>query len=74
MSYSKVEGFNNFVRDEKSQAVINTNFTEYQKYLIEKEKKKKESERISSIETDVADLKSDIKEIKNLLSHIVKGL
>ena len=74
MSYSKVEGFNNFVRDESSLAVINTNFTEYEKYRLEKQKKQLEQERITSIENDVADLKSDIKEIKNLLNLIVKGL
>lgn len=74
MSYSKVDGFNNFVRDDISLAVINTNFTEYEKYKIEKEKTKVEKERITSIENDVADLKSDIKEIKNLLNQIAKGL
>jgi peroxiredoxin family protein len=74
MSYSKVEGFNNFVRDEKSLAVINTNFNEYEKYMMEKEKKKREHERISLIESDVADLKTDIGEIKSLLHQIITRL
>lgn len=74
MNYSKVEGFNNFIRDESSQAIINTNVNEYHKYLSEKQKKINESERIESIENDISGLKSDVTEIKNLLKQIAKGL
>ena len=74
MNYSKVEGFNNLMRDETSQAVINTNVTEYHKYLSEKEKKISEKTRIESIENEISDLKTDVSEIKDLLKHIVKSL
>lgn len=74
MNYSKVEGFNNLMRDETSQAVINTNVTEYHKYLSEKQKKKMDNERMESIENEISDLKSDVSEIKDLLKHIVKSL
>jgi hypothetical protein len=74
MNHSKVDGFNNLLRDEVSQAVISTNFTEYEKYLSEKQKKRMENRRIESIESEISDLKTDVGEIKNLLKQVLKSL
>jgi hypothetical protein len=42
----KVEGFNNLARDEYSNAIINTNKTEYQKYMARKKAMQKNRDEI----------------------------
>jgi hypothetical protein len=37
MEYSKVDGHSNLIRDESTKAIINTNLSEYQNYIIEKD-------------------------------------
>lgn len=66
--YTKIEGYSNLLRDPNSNAIINTDFNEYQKYIIMKNKKKDE---IQVLKDEVLNLKSDINEIKNLLKELV---
>lgn len=73
MTYSKVEGHIDLVRDETTGAVLNTNLTEYQKYMSLKKAKESETNRIKKLESDVNDMKSDLGEIKNLLRSLVDG-
>lgn len=70
--YCNVEGHPNLVRDERSNAILNTNLNEYENYKQLKSIKESEQNRIENIETDLNDLKSDISEIKNLLKNLLK--
>lgn len=67
MNFLKVEGHNNYVRDPKSNSIVNVNMTEYNEYLIRKELKQKESQKLQSIEDDISNIKGDLEEIKMLL-------
>lgn len=73
MKYSKVEGQTNLVRDEQTGAILNTNVTEYQNYINLKKQKEKESEKITKLENDLYNLKTDINEIKSLLKNLSNG-
>lgn len=73
MEYIKVEGFSNLVRDPQNNSIINTNMTEYNEYLKRREAKNKENQKIQNIEEDLANMKGDIDEIKNLLRSLVNG-
>ena len=73
MNYLKVEGFSNLVRDSQNNSIINTNMSEYNEYLKRKEAKNKENQKIQNLENDLASMKSDIDEIKNLLRSLVNG-
>ena len=53
-------------RDEKSNAIISTDMTEYKKYINARDHK--ESERV-----ELDELKGEIKEIKEMLRSIVNG-
>ena len=53
-------------RDEKSNAIVSTDMTEYKKYIDARQQK--ESER-----AELDDLKGEIKEIKEMLRSIVNG-
>ena len=70
MSFLKVEGHNNYVRDPKSNSIVNVNMSEYNEYLSRRELKQKESQKLQSLEEDIDNIKDDLKEIKMLLRRI----
>ena len=69
----KVKGHPNFIRDENSNAILNTDSTEYNNYLSLRSKRKQGSERIDNMENDLKSLKDDINEIKTLLKALSNG-
>lgn len=73
MDYSKVEGHKNLVRDNATKAILNTNQTEYQNYVSIRNQKNKESQRVQKIENDVASIRNDLDEIKQLLKNLSNG-
>ena len=73
MDYLTVEGFNHLKRDPRTNSIINTNMSEYQEYLAKRDKKSEENQKVQNIEEDLANMKSDIDEIKNLLRSLVNG-
>ena len=72
-NYIRVEGNNDLVRDSRPDQIINTNQNEYQQYVTRREKRKKEKEKSLTVEEDLANLKSEIGEIKSLLRELVNG-
>ena len=69
----KVKGHNDLIRDENSNAILNTNSSEYDNYLSLRAKKRHGSERIDNMENDLKSLKDDINEIKTLLRALSNG-
>ena len=69
----KVEGHNNLVRENDSNAIVNTDLSEYNNYLSLRSKRKQKSERIDNMENDLKSLKDDINEIKTLLKAQSNG-
>ena len=69
----KVEGHQNLIRDENSNAILNTNLSEYDQYLSLRYKRKKGTDRIDNMENDLKNLKDDINEIKTLLRALSNG-
>ena len=69
----KVEGHNNLVRENDSNAIVNTDLSEYNNYLSIRSKRKQKSERIDNMENELKSLKDDINEIKTLLKALSNG-
>tara|TARA_B100000686_G_scaffold196479_1_gene203360 strand:- start:531 stop:743 length:213 start_codon:yes stop_codon:yes gene_type:complete len=69
----KVKGHNDLIRDETSNAILNTNSSEYDNYLSHRAKRKQGTERIDNMENDLKSLKDDINEIKTLLKALSNG-
>ena len=67
----KVEGNYDLVRDPKSGSLININDTGYETYLTQREFKRKKNEKVSTMEEDLDNLKSEMNEIKSLLKELV---
>jgi len=73
MTYLKVEGYSNLMRDQNTNSIINTNMSEYQEYVSRRNSKSEENRKVQNIEEELASMKSDIDEIKNLLRSLVNG-
>ena len=71
MEYLKIKGHDNLLRDPKTNSIINTNMAEYQEYIMRKRSKDEENQKIQTLESDVASMKGDLDEIKNLLRRLV---
>ena len=72
-NFIPVEGNNDLVRDNNTNQIINTNESEYQQYIARRKRKKIEKEKALSVEEDLANLKSEMSEIKSLLKELVNG-
>ena len=69
--YLKVESDISLVRDMNTNAIINQNKSEYDKFLNISRKKYEEKIKFDNLKSDVDSLKTDISEIKILLKQIV---
>ena len=73
MSTVKVKGHTHLVRDLKSQAIINTDSNAYARYMARKAKQSKKYDEVRDVIRDVNELKTEMREIKNLLVEIKNG-
>tara|TARA_Y100000004_G_scaffold158755_1_gene185232 strand:+ start:2877 stop:3116 length:240 start_codon:yes stop_codon:yes gene_type:complete len=69
-----VEGHEGFARDPKTGAVINTNKSDFQKYKAVSTARKNFDQKIEDTAAEVASLKEEISEIKQLLVKLVDGI
>ena len=68
-----VEGNTDLVRDPHTDQIINTNASAYQQYINRREQRKREKEKSLNVVEDLANLKSELSEIKSLLRELVNG-
>ena len=73
MKYTNVKGHTDYVRDNNTGAILNSNSGEYTNYLERRTKGKQGEDRIDNMEDDLKSLKDDINEIKTLLKALSNG-
>ena len=73
MSIIKVKGHTHLVRDLKSQAIINTDSDAYARYMARKVKQAKKDDEMRDGVREVNSLKTEMREIKDLLVEIKNG-
>lgn len=73
LPFSRVEDNQNLIRDELTKAIININMDEYNNYKEMKKIKDKEYARVENIESEIKNLKSDLTDIKNLLTKFISN-
>ena len=66
MAYHKVKDNSDLVRDPKNGAILNTNSMDYDKYVAQRQSNK-------DTDQELADLKSEISEIKSFLKELVSN-
>ena len=69
--FIKVEGHTHLIRDVNSNAIVNTNKSEYQLYLQRRKNREKQSDELRGAVKEINNLKNEIREIKNLIKEIV---
>ena len=68
----KIEGHTHLIRDVNSNAIINTNQSEYQLYMKRVKVREKQADELRNTVKEINNLKSEIREIKQLIKEIVK--
>ena len=71
MTYAKVKGHSNLVRDLKSQAIINTDSDAYARYMARKVKQQKKDDGMRKVVREVNEIKTEMFEIKDLLKKVL---
>ena len=70
--FIKVEGHSSLVRDRYTNGIINTNVSEYQMYMKRVKSREQQGDKLRSVCKEINTLKTELREIKNLLKEIVK--
>ena len=70
--YLKVEGHTSLVRDTYSNGIVNTNVNEYQIYMQRVKSREQQGDQIRNAVKEINTLKTELREIKNLIKEIVK--
>ena len=73
MDTAKVTGHAHLVRDLKSQAIVNTDSAAYAQYMARKTSQKKKNDEIRGVIRDVNELRTEMREIKDLLIGLTNG-
>ena len=71
--YLKVKSDVSLVRDMDSNAIVNQNQSEFDKFMSLSKKKYKERYELDTMKSDLDALKSDMEEIKSLLKTMVRN-
>ena len=70
-NYLKVESEDSLVRDVDSNAIVNQNQSEFDKFLELSQRKYQEKKKFDDMRSDLDSLKKDMDEIKTLLKNIM---
>ena len=68
-----VEGREGWFRDPDSNAIVNCNQSEYDNYMAAYRRRETKEKKMTTLQDEVSELKSDIGEIKNLLKSLLQG-
>tara|TARA_B100000700_G_scaffold92463_1_gene104410 strand:- start:24 stop:251 length:228 start_codon:yes stop_codon:yes gene_type:complete len=69
--YLKVEGYNNLVRDTKSNAIINTNKSAYQMAKKRAADAQRQRDEIRTATREINNIKCEMHEIKSMLKTLL---
>jgi hypothetical protein len=68
----KVEGHSSLARDVRSNAIVNTNKSEYELYMNRIKNREQQGDQIRNTIKEINILKQELFEIKNLLKEVIK--
>ena len=74
MEYHGVNGHSDLLRDPNTNSIVNSNNSDYEKYVARRNAKREQSLQTENIEQDLANLKSEMNEIKSLLKELVTNV
>ena len=71
MSYIKVDGHTSLVRDIRSNAIVNSNKSEFQMYMKRHKERNEQGDKMRNVCKEIINLKSELREIKSLLTKVL---
>jgi hypothetical protein len=71
-NYIPLKENSNLLRDPETNAILNTNNTEYNNYIAMKNRKNEQNEKMVEMEREMINIKNDLNEIKDLLRKIAQ--
>ena len=72
MSRLKVQGFNNLIRDTRSNAIINTSTSEYKIYMQRRKARENQADKLRDVCKEINTLKTELREIKSLITKVLE--
>ena len=72
MSLLKIKNFEHLVKDTKSNAIVNTNKSEFQMYMKRTRERNLQGDKLRNVCKEINNLKSELREIKNLLTKVLE--
>ena len=73
MDFYELKGNKDLARDPETNAILNVNGLDYQQYLETRKVKSEKNQTVQNMEQELANVKSDINEIKSLLKELLNG-
>jgi|TARA_Y200000002_G_scaffold298258_1_gene252980 hypothetical protein len=73
MEFYEMEGHKDLARDPETNAIVNVNTLEYTQYLSRRDVKTEKNQKVQTMEQDLANVKSELNEIKSLLKELLHG-
>ena len=73
MDFYEMKGHKDLARDPETNAIVNVNNLEYTQYLSRRDVKTEKNQKVQTIEEDLANVKSELNEIKSLLKELLHG-
>lgn len=73
MEFYEMEGHKDLARDPETNAIVNVNTLEYTQYLSRRDVKTEKNKKVQTMEQDLANVKSELNEIKSLLKELLHG-
>jgi hypothetical protein len=73
MEFYEMKGHKDLARDPETNAIINVNNLDYTQYHSRREVKIERNEKVETMEEDLANVKSELNEIKSLLKELLHG-
>ena len=70
--FSKVTGKDTLVRDERNGAILNIDNNGLNAYKAARENRRKQLEKEERMENEIDNIKSDVSQIKDLLTELIK--
>ena len=68
-----MKGNKDLARDPETNAIINVNSLEYTQYLSRRGVKTEKNQKVQTMEEDLANVKTELNEIKSLLKELLHG-
>ena len=72
MNYVKIQGFESLVKDTKSNAIVNTNKTDFQLYMKRIKERNQRGDKLRDVCKEINTIKTEFKEIKSLLVKVLE--